>query len=477
MRAARLLIALLALAAVSAVAPASARVDEPPAADAPPGSFELVGHNPLMNRGMNAALAVHGNYAYVGSRTDGKPASLNLTRGGIMVVDISKPATPTIVHEMGPPDEGNQAESSRELRVWGAQEILVVLHTNCGTGNAHLCQSSSVNDLRFYDISGTNAARPKHILTYKPPRNPHEFFLWEDPANPKRALLFVGPASTRMQVIDISPVLEKKPPVQVIDVSSGVPSGGLHSLSVSNDGTRAYFAHLTGGFVVADVSDISAGVANPQLRLVTPPANRPTWAGPGAHSAVKLWNKDWAFLADEVYGTATGSGHGCPWGWVRMIDIEDPTKPKVKAEYKLPQNEATFCPTDQPRPLSSFSAHNPTLTPNVAFITWHAGGLQAISLEDPSKPTQLAEFKPTPLPLVVTEDPRLSAGQDKVVMWSFPIIKDGLIYVADMRNGLYVLRYKGPFADEVGEVGFLEGNSNRGHALCYEPVGSAPAYC
>jgi hypothetical protein len=38
-----------------------------------PGSFTLVGHQPLLNRGMNAAIAVHKDYVYVGSRTDFKP--------------------------------------------------------------------------------------------------------------------------------------------------------------------------------------------------------------------------------------------------------------------------------------------------------------------------------------------------------------------------------------------------------------------
>src|SRR3712207_7321940 len=39
---------------------------------------------------------------------------------------------------------------------------------------------------------------------------------------------------------------------------------------------------------------------------------------------------------------------------------------------------------------------------------------------------------------VQTEDPALSQGREKVVVWSFPIVKDGLIYVVDVRNGLYV---------------------------------------
>src|SRR5687768_13005673 len=35
------------------------------------GAFRQIGHEPLMNRGMNAAIAIHGDYAYIGSRTDG----------------------------------------------------------------------------------------------------------------------------------------------------------------------------------------------------------------------------------------------------------------------------------------------------------------------------------------------------------------------------------------------------------------------
>ena len=58
-------------------------------------------------------------------------------------------------------------------------------------------------------------------------------------------------------------------------------------------------------------------------------------------------------------------------------------------------------------------------------------------------------------------------------MWSYPVIQDGLIYTVDLRNGLYILKYNGPYAHEVDAIGFLEGNSNQGDALCYEPVPGA----
>ncbi len=47
-------------------------------------------------------------------------------------------------------------------------------------------------------------------------------------------------------------------------------------------------------------------------------------------------------------------------------------------------------------------------------------------------------------------------------MWSYPIIREGLIYVIDIRNGLLILRYIGPHATDVANIQFFEGNSNLG---------------
>ena len=63
------------------------------------------------------------------------------------------------------------------------------------------------------------------------------------------------------------------------------------------------------------------------------------------------------------------------------------------------------------------------------------------------------------------EDPALSRGPNKVVFWSYPIIRNALIYAIDIRNGLYVLKYTGPHASEVAGINFLEGNSNLGDAV------------
>jgi hypothetical protein len=461
------------------------------------GAFRQVGRNPLMNRGMNAAIAVHGDYAYVGSRTDKHDGTQH---GGLMTLDISDPSEPELLGRTLDPRPG---ESTRELRVWRSKDLLIVLNTNCGAGpTLHHCTQSSVSNIRFYDVGGANAKRPALLSEFKV--DTHEFVLWVDPNDADRALIFAGNAgstcglrggapSCPFSVWDISEVPSGGTPKTLYSgpypytrfpaapAPAEKPTGGLHSMTVSNDGGRAYYALLTGGFAVVDTSEFADGTPFPEPRAITVNESRPVWPGPGAHSAAKLWNRDWVWVSDEVYGSATGAGHGCPWGWARMVDISAPETPTVEAEYREPENNPDTCATWNP-PRTSYSAHNPTLTPHIAFSTWHSGGMQAVSVEDPQRPYQLAEFTPKPLRNVNLEDPRLSSDPDtgrneKVVMWSYAVIQDGLIYVVDLRNGFYVLRYSGAFADEVNGIEFLDGNSNQGDALCFEPVGQAPASC
>ena len=482
----------------ASVRAAAAPENSSAAGDRPQGSFKQVGHDPLRNRGMNAAIAVHKDYAYVGSRTDG--GHVGQPQGGLMVVNIAQPSNPRLA--AGPLDP-RPGESTRELRVWREKDMLIVLNTNCGVGpGLHHCTVPSISNIRFYDIKGRNAERPRLLHEFKV--DTHEFFLWEDPKDADRALIFAGNASSTcgtrggapscpFSVWDISAVPSGGAPATLYSGPYPYtrypaapepvlkPTGGLHSLTISNDGSEAFFALLTGGFAIADVSDFADGDPFPAPRPITRNDARPTWAGPGAHSAVRLWGRDWAWVSDEVYGSATGPDHGCPWGWARMIDVSDPHAPAVKAEYREPENDPETCATWNP-PRTSYSAHNPTLTPSIAFSTWHSSGLQAVSVTDPRRPYQLAEFTPKPLKSVLLEDGRLSSDADtgrneKVVMWSYAVVKDGLIYVVDLRNGLYVLQYRGPHAAEVDRIRFLDGNSNQGDALCFDPVGRAPRYC
>jgi hypothetical protein len=476
-------------------------------------NFTLVGANPLFGRGMNAAAAAFNQYIYVGNRTDasarcgsGDPRadttgidSCPHPHPGVLVVDTANPSSPTVVGEFGEEFASgeNLGQTSRELRVWPQQKLLMVMYFRCSSA-IHACPASPDTwRIRFFDLS--DPVHPKLVSTYVPSTKPHEMYLWIDPKKPSRALLWIStptrsadPEVANLVITDISRAREgafteiaKGQWNQLFpgaeDAANYDNDLSLHSMTPSFDGKRTYLAYLRGGFGVLDTSKIAndqvpAGTVeslNDDL-ITTPPF--PTW-GTGAqcaghtaagcaesHSAVPLPGRPFAITIDEVYGTFTLPSFGWPWGWLRTWSVAQPRQPRQLSEYKILQNTQAYTPAPGENEFNSYSSHNPTPTRNLVFDSWHSGGEQAIDVSDPSQPVQAGWFAPTPLSAVANEDPALSRGPNKNVMWSFPIIRNGLIYVLDVRNGLYVLRYTGTRAGEAGGIGFLEGNSNLGDA-------------
>jgi hypothetical protein len=504
-----------------------------------PGSsmnFQLVGHNGLFNRGMNAAITIFDHYLYIGNRSDGSDSCGDLNASGaiapvltptnadgtcthvhpgILIVDIADPTNPTVVGEIpaaeaAPNAAGQPAGvTSRELRVWPQKKLLIELSFRCSR-LLHACPRG--NDTTFpFDYKFFDLRDPLHPLLIKRhvttsatgvAVKPHEFFLWVDPNNADRALLYESTPS-----VSVDPA---RPNFVVEDISA-LPGGGdvkliaqgnwnqlfpnaanpanydfdlsLHSMTPRVDGKTTYLAYLRGGMLVLDTSAVvdnpnPASVISLNDSLLTSIADRATW-GAGAqcaggtaigctesHSAVPVPGRSFEINIDEVYGTFTASSFGWPWGWMRIINVEDPAHPRIVSEFKLVPNTGEFRQQVDPetQQFTSYSTHNPTVLPHLVVDSWHSGGLQVVDISSPILPSQAGFFSPTPLESVALEDPALSRGPNKVVMWSFPIIKDGLIYVVDIRNGLYVLRYTGPHSKEIDGIGFLEGNSNLGDA-------------
>ena len=335
------------------------------------------------------------------------------------------------------------------------QGLLAGLYFRLGAGGR--------NALTLYAI-GQDCRRPVQVGMFDfGPLKPHEFFLWQDPQRPGRALAFVALFATApaLIVLDVSePAAPRElarwstalPPTET--VAGRVLRNGLHSLSLSPDGRQAYLALWDGGFQIVDTSDFAVAAPRPQVRSLTPPSRRLRYAPPAAghtHSAVLVPGRQLVLLTDEVYAPA------CPYGWLRVVDVSDPTRPRQAGEYRLPENDPAHC-VDTVRRDGTFSAHNPLALPHLALVSWHAAGLQAIDLSDPAAPRRSGMFVPAPVSGVAQREPAF--GPLPVVTWSYPIIQDGLVYVIDVDNGLYILRYTGAWAEEVAGTTFAEGNSN-----------------
>jgi hypothetical protein len=496
-------------------------------------NFRLVGHEPLFNRGMNAALAIyreprrHGHaarrsgrgaarsFVYVGNRTDG--ATPNHIHPGILVVDTTHPEHPKVVNEIGPPYASQPGITTRELRVWPQKKLLMVMTFRCSSV-IHDCVAPDANDPRPadeqfpYDIkffSLEDPVHPRFIESYVPTSQagekvkPHEMFLWADPHDANRALLWIStpsastdPKRPQMMIVDLSHVPHGGPVTEVAEgnwnnqfEAGGDPAAfdddlSVHSMAPTPDGRLTHMAYLRGEYLALDTSSVVDNeqpgvVQNLNNDLITRPENRPRWGTgdncPGhtsagcseSHSSIQVPGRPYVFNIDEVYGAFTAPSFGWPWAWARLIDVHDLAHPRIVGEYKLfEQTEAGRAAKDDPATemFTSYGSHNPTILPRLVIDAWHSGGLQAIDISNPATPQQAGWYSPKPLPAVATEDPALNRGPNKVTIWSYPIIRNGLIYVVDIRNGLYILKYTGRQMDEVKAIRFLEGNSNLGDA-------------
>ncbi|MGI8563461.1 MAG: LVIVD repeat-containing protein [Candidatus Dormibacter sp.] len=422
-------VAAVALAAVLAL---SGLLLVIPAAADSPASLQEVGHDDLGARGLNSALALAGHCAYIGSRG----------QGAIEIVDVTDPAHLRTVGSL----PARRLTTPRELRTVLSRKLLVVLSYALGSGG--------LNRLDLYSWQG-DCAQPVLVGGYDfAVRSPHEFYLWQQ-SDGDRLLLFTTMFSgggADLQVVDATDPASPK-----LAGTWSPPLGSLHSIALSGDGRRAYLSLWRGGLLIADSTQFVSGQPNPQLSLLTPASSAlAPLPGGNVHSAVQLPGRDLVIVTDERYLPTA------PCGPARLVDVSNPAQPRQVSVLKAPENESATCPSS---PVGTYTSHNPTVVGDLAFVTWYSSGLQVFDVSNPAQPVRLAESRPQ----AVEPGGRDSQlGATLTMTWSYPIVRDGLIYVADINQGLYVLRYQGPHQEQVAQIGFAEGNSN------LQPAQAAP---
>lgn len=396
--------------------------------------FEIVATHDFQGRGMNAGLAIAGDCGYAGSRSS----------QDTLILDFSNPSRPTITGTI-PHQSGS---TPREVRASAPLQLLIIMYYRLDPA------TTAPNRLDLYDI--TDCRQPVFQGSFDfGDAHPHEFFLWRDPSprHPRRALAYVAMwgNAPNLRVIDVT---IPSSPVEIATWDAGALSSRpsrLHSLTVSPDGTRAYLADWDLGLMVLDTSALAQGRGDLSPRLLTPPEAWIQLPGGNLHSAVVAPGQSFVVTTQEIYGPGT-----CPYGSAHIVEVRDPCAPRVVAQFGIPENDPRACPKTA-RLDGAFTAHNPLVLDAVAFVSWYAGGLQAINLRDPEHPRAAGAYVPTPLPAVAADD--LTLGSYPVRVWSSPIVRDGLIYVVDIRNGLAILRYTGPGAARVSRIRFAEGNA------------------
>jgi hypothetical protein len=460
-------------------------------------NFEVVGYNPLPNpgdtiaRGRNGPIAISGNCLYVGNRIGRRTGTTGLPPE-VLIVDISRPNDPQVVSSF----TTVPGATSREMRAIPDRNTLIIMHFQDGAF------TPGTNNFQIYDISNCQQPVLRQTLDLAAD-TPHEFFVWRDPDNTSRYLLYTSvnsiepslrvyevnnpPTGTAVNVpvatFSLAPAVAETEPTDpnryrddhfVFQPKPTSQTNRLHSMAVSEDGTRVYMANSQAGYYILDSSRLAARLScvrdtvtvdetsnldpNLCLRKINPdPQSRidltPPYGGIH-HSIYPIPGGPYLWTGGERNGTTT-----CPWTGGQILDASDEMNLQIVAHYMVPENLSENCfiggPGD-PSLLREFSTHQPLLFKNIVFLTWYSAGLRAWDVSNPRLPLEVGVFVPRPAAQVVE---RFRNSPD-VWMWPFPILHNGLIYVTDENSGLYVLRYTGRRAKELPQRGTFLSNTN-----------------
>ena len=224
------------------------------------------------------------------------------------------------------------------------------------------------------------------------------------------------------------------------------PMYGLHGPAFI-DGDRACLGYSP-AMVILDIGDVKSPKLIGEL-TVSPPfgTNIPV------HDAMPIPATSLVFAhAEGTGGADTPDGPRACTGalfLVGLIEIKDPTKPKLISTFPIPVPPRDAPYTDFCSKGGRFGPHNTNIlqhNPDVEkqadliYLTYFNAGLRIFDIKDPRLPEEVGWFIPPtptkrygPLPY------------DKLVSQTEDVLVDtrGNIYITDKNWGLFILRYTG----------------------------------
>lgn len=386
----------------------------------------IVGHDPIRGRDSNVQLAWVDHCAYVSS-TAGPFPIIGVTVGdpaltGVAVIDTSDPKHPRTVKLLR--DGGSLAavEAMHAVSAPGRKVLAAAAYHGgenaAGTSGGHDPEPTPAW-LDIYDAS--DCANPTLMAQVQWPENAHSVRISPDGRYVYGNNLSPFTGKGGIQVMDITDMAN---PRFVGKFGATRPDGttfefASHELSFSEDGRRVYAGVNSslggdlnqgitlsppsqkslgpngGGVYILDNSDFVDRRPDPKLRLVG------VAPGGGWHSAMP------ARIGGVPYVVGGAELGACPGTWPRITNIADETKPFIAGEFRLAMNRPENCPEPTPAQKAGGGIVPPPGTAALHFndvdsatdtrlglfnFLW--AGLRIADLRDPTKPVEIAYFKP-----------------------------------------------------------------------------------
>ena len=353
---------------------------------------------------------------------DGKHAYLGTGRGGdrMYAIDISDPANPVVTDSI-------VANTRRVNDVMTTPDGKFLVFTREGAADRR-------NGIVIASLE--NPAHPKPIAEFTEgvTAGVHSAFVYHQPKYGTHVYL-TNNGTNAMHVVDISDPYHPKEVAQW-RTSSPNSGGALHDIDVQ-DG-MAYLSYWNDNLVILDVGNGMKGgsPSNPvlvsQYRYDLNELYRDVElsAGPGfirgTHTAWR--HKDYVFIADEVFPAqpikgAKDAAAGRAYGRLQVIDVSDMERPKSVAWY-----EPEFG-----------GVHNIWIAGDTLYMGAYNAGFRVFDISGELRGNLRAQGREIGHLNTADMDGNV---RNSAMTWGV-VVKDGLAYVNDMNNGLWIVRIEG----------------------------------
>lgn len=338
-------------------------------------NLELVGQ--YQGAGASVVSPAYDHCAYMstsGALID--PLQLLDPSPGVVVVDATNPELPKKSANLTGPAMGV-----------GTWESLKVNRTRKLLGGAAVGAEVGVGFFDVYDIS--DCAHPVHlnVIPNTSIELPDNLFGHEGNWSPDgKTYWSAGNAVSLLTAIDVS-----NPQSPQILYAGMEGSGSNHGVELSADGNTMYLSTcFPGGVTILDVSDIQKRVASPQIRQI----GSVSWnsGSCGQHALPVSWGgKPYLIAPDEF------SSEG-----VHIIDIADPTKPKIvnqiQLEIQLPENVNARAADVAGDGIFGYESHYCSVDresdPTALACGYFQSGVRVFNVANPLRISEIAYFNP-----------------------------------------------------------------------------------
>lgn len=350
---------------------------------------------------------------------------------GVVVLDMTDPRNPVQTATLTSPAMLSPHES---LLVNKRRGILAAVLGNPNT---------NIGIVDLYDVR-RDCRRPRLLSSTRSAQFGHESGFAPD----GRTFWVAGTGGGNLTAVDIS---DPRNPETVFE-QTGVR---YHGLRLSRDGRTLYVADTggsegamdTAGLRIVDVSQVQDRKADPRVRVLS----HTTWRTVSIPQSAEPFTRGGRryLLETDEFADYRGDQE---IGAARIIDIQDPRRPRVVSDLRLEVHETPFGQGEQALdpgalvPVQGYAAHYCSVpyprNPKLVACSMILSGLRIFDISDLARPREVAYFNRPVLPGSGTVQPT-AAGAFAMARPAWDVERRHVWY-SDGNSGFYVVGLRGP---------------------------------